>query len=91
MRRHSNPWVYTRILTGDGNFKADHVRRVNPGPDIWLSEGGGMMPKRFDYEAFLISARARKRVWLPTSLSALSLLMITIHVESAEIEIENPM
>jgi hypothetical protein len=40
----------------DGNFKADHVRQKNPGNDIWLSEGGGMMARRDIYEEFLKNA-----------------------------------
>jgi hypothetical protein len=46
----------------DGNFKADHVRQKNESGDIWLSEGGGMIPKRHDYMAFLKSAIERHTV-----------------------------
>jgi hypothetical protein len=46
----------------DGNFKADHVRQNNAASDIWLSEGGGMMSKRADYEAFLKKAVERATV-----------------------------
>lgn len=55
-------WVYTQVLTGDGNFKADHVQHRNPAPDVWLSEGGGMMGKREDYARFLAMAQAQKKV-----------------------------
>lgn len=57
-----NRQVYSRVLTGDGNFKADHVRHKNPGPDIWLSEGGGMMANRAEYAEFLQQAHAKKKV-----------------------------
>jgi hypothetical protein len=49
-------WVYKRVLVADGNFKADHVRQANPGGDVWLSEGGGMIPKQSEYMAFLKTA-----------------------------------
>jgi hypothetical protein len=44
----------------DGNFKADHIRQKNNLDDIWLSEGGGMMPRREDYENFLSTAIERR-------------------------------
>jgi hypothetical protein len=44
----------------DGNFKADHIRQKNNETDIWLSEGGGMMPRRDDYESFLKTAIERR-------------------------------
>ncbi len=37
----------------DGNFKADHVRQDKAAVDVWLSEGGGMDPKRGEYYDFL--------------------------------------
>ena len=46
----------------DGNFKADHVRQKNESGDVWLSEGGGMIPKRCDYMDFLKSAIERLTV-----------------------------
>lgn len=55
-------WVYQRSFVADGNFKADHVRQKNPAGDIWLSEGGGMMSKRTDYDIFLQSALERSTV-----------------------------
>ncbi|KAH9478281.1 hypothetical protein JR316_0008734 [Psilocybe cubensis] len=51
-----NRWVYKRIFVADGNFKADHVRSEKPSRDIWLSEGGGMMPPREEYHEFLRTA-----------------------------------
>jgi hypothetical protein len=46
----------------DGNFKADHVRPVNPSDDVWLSEGGGMFPKRQEYFDFLKTAMESRTV-----------------------------
>ena len=43
----------------DGNFKADHIRQKNDSSDVWLSEGGGMMPRRDEYENFLETAVER--------------------------------
>ena len=57
-------WKYKRGFTGDGNFKADHVRQNNEVGDEWLSEGGGMIPKRQDYMAFLKTAIERLTVCL---------------------------
>ena len=55
-----NRWVYRRFFVADGNFKADHVRQKRPAGDVWLSEGGGIMPRRDDYEAFLQRAIERQ-------------------------------
>jgi hypothetical protein len=51
-----NRWVFRRVLTADGNFKADHVRHKHPADDIWLSDGLGMTTKNADYNAFLQTA-----------------------------------
>lgn len=51
-------WAFRRFLTADGNMKADHIRQ--PEDDIWLSEGGGMMPRRDVYEDFLKTAIERR-------------------------------
>ena len=40
-------------------MKADHIRQINS-DDLWISEGGGMMPKRDLYERFLSTARERR-------------------------------
>jgi hypothetical protein len=48
--------VYQRVFVADGNFKADHVKQKNGDDDIWLSEGGGMDPKRQEYQDFLAQA-----------------------------------
>jgi len=60
-------WVYKRILVGDGNFKADHVRQKSEAGDIWLSEGSGMIPRREEYLSFL--ATAIERLTVSASLS----------------------
>jgi hypothetical protein len=44
------------MFVADGNFKADHVRQSKATGDVWLSEGGGMIPKRDEYFAFLKTA-----------------------------------
>ncbi|KAF8166226.1 hypothetical protein BJ912DRAFT_863255 [Pholiota molesta] len=52
----NNRYVYQRVFVADGNFKADHVKQKNGDDDIWLSEGGGMDPKRQEYQDFLAQA-----------------------------------
>ncbi|KAF9471221.1 hypothetical protein BDN70DRAFT_820283 [Pholiota conissans] len=56
----TNQNVYIRFFVADGNFKADHVRQKSGDTDIWLSEGGGMMPPRKYYQAFLGAAENLK-------------------------------
>jgi len=51
-----NRWVYRRIITADGNFKADHVRQNAPADDVWLSDGLGMTTNRSEYNSFLETA-----------------------------------
>ena len=46
----------------DGNFKADHVRQKSAEENVWLSEGGGMVPKREEYLQFLKTAVEWKTV-----------------------------
>lgn len=48
-----------RSYVADSNFKADHVRQHGAAGDVWLSEGGGMMPKRDKYEKYLQAAKDR--------------------------------
>jgi hypothetical protein len=48
-------------MTADGNCKADHIKQKY-NDDIWLSEGGGMIPKRDEYEEFLKTAKERQTV-----------------------------
>jgi hypothetical protein len=57
-----NRWVYRRIITADGNFKADHVRQNSPADDVWLSDGLGMTTGRSDYKSFLANAWDRATV-----------------------------
>ena len=45
----------------DGNFKADHVRQRDNN-DVWLSEGGGMMSSRREYDEFLVTAKEQSTV-----------------------------
>jgi hypothetical protein len=56
---HAHRWVFRRFFVADGNFKADHIRQNNNETDVWLSEGGGMMPKRQEYDNFLRTAVER--------------------------------
>ena len=57
-----NRWVFRRVLTADGNFKADHVRQKSPADDIWLSDGLGMTTRNSDYKEFLKTAVERQTV-----------------------------
>lgn len=60
-----NRWVYRRFFVLDGNFKADHVRQKRAAPDLWLSEGGGMLTRRAEYKEFLRTAINRHTVSRP--------------------------
>lgn len=55
-------YVFKRAFVADGNFKADHVEQKNGTDDIWLSEGGGMDPKRDEYNDFLLKATEKLTV-----------------------------
>lgn len=57
-----NRWVFRRVMTADGNFKADHVRQKTPADDIWLYDGLGMTARRREYSSFLEHAAERKTV-----------------------------
>ena len=57
-----NRWVYRRVVTADGNFKADHIRQKAAADDVWLSDGLGMTTRNFDYNTFLESAWDRSTV-----------------------------
>ena len=59
-----NRWVFRRVLTADGNFKADHVRQKHPTDDILLSDGLGMTTNNSDYNGFLQTAWERSTVSL---------------------------
>jgi hypothetical protein len=62
-----NRWVYRRIITADGNFKADHVRQNSAADDVWLSDGLGMTTRKSDYKGFLETAWDRATVSLNKS------------------------
>ena len=55
-------YVFQWVFVADGNFKADHIRPKAPSQDIWLSEGGGMAPRREEYFEFLKTAMDRQTV-----------------------------
>jgi hypothetical protein len=57
-----NRWVFRRVSTADGNFKADHVRQKNAADDMWLLDGSGMTARRSEYAAFLETARELRTV-----------------------------
>jgi len=61
-KEDSNRWVFRRVVTADGNFKADHVRQKSAADDIWLSDGLGMTTKNSDYNLFLETAWERSTV-----------------------------
>jgi hypothetical protein len=48
-------FVFRPVLVADGNFKADHVRQKYDN-EIWLSNGGGMVPNQKEYSTFLKDA-----------------------------------
>lgn len=62
-----NRWVYRRIITADGNFKADHVRQISSAEDVWLSDGLGMTTRQSEYKSFLETAWDRATVSLHKS------------------------
>lgn len=57
-----NRWVFRRVITADGNFKADHVRQRSAADDVWLSDGLGMTTSNSEYSTFLESAWDRATV-----------------------------
>ena len=57
-----NPWVFKRVFTADGNFKADYVRQKAPADDIWLYDGLRMTARRTEYASFIETAEERKKV-----------------------------
>ena len=57
-----NRWVFRRVFTADGNFKADHVRQKSAADDIWLSDGLGMTTNHSEYKHFLENAKERYTV-----------------------------
>ena len=69
-----NRWVYKHFFVADGNFKADHVRQKRVAPDLWLSDGGGMMTHQVEYKEFLQTAINRLTV------SSSLLFQLIIHI-----------
>lgn len=61
-REDPNAWAFRRVLTADGNFKADHVRQKKQANDMWLANGSGMTARRSEYNEFLASAQERSTV-----------------------------
>ena len=61
-REDPNGWAFRRVLTADGNFKADHVRQKKKANDVWLADGSGMTARRSEYNNFLASAQERTTV-----------------------------
>ena len=59
-------WVYKRLLVANGNFKADHVHQKSDAVNVYLSEGGGMMPTREEYREFLRTAIEKSTVSINT-------------------------
>jgi hypothetical protein len=43
------------VIVADGNFKADHVKQKTDN-DVWLMDGGGMVPNQKQYSRFLETA-----------------------------------
>jgi hypothetical protein len=50
-----NRFVFRPVFVADGNFKADHVKRKKDN-DVWLFDGGGMVPNQQEYSNFLKTA-----------------------------------
>lgn len=48
-------FVFRPVLVADGNFKADHVKQKKDN-DVWLLDGGGMVPNQQEYSNFLKTA-----------------------------------
>ena len=62
-------------MTGDGNYKANHVWQIGMTPDAWLGEGSGMIPLRTEYQYFLDHAKEWQMVSVIYMLMALWALM----------------
>ena len=74
-----NRWVYRRVLTADGNFKADHVRQKPAADDIWLSDGLGMTTRNSEYKLFLQTAQERQTVSAINNRESFGLSSISSH------------
>ena len=51
-----NRFVFRPVFVADGNFKADHVKQKK-NDDVWLMDGGGMVPNQKHYSDFLKKAK----------------------------------
>ena len=80
-----NRWVYRRMITSDGNFKADHVRQKSAADDVWLSDGLGMTTRNSEYKTFLESAWNRAMVRFNSSHFFLSWLILFTQKAPCEI------
>ena len=83
-REDPNGWAFCRVLTADGNFKADHVRQKKVANDMWLADGSGMTARQSEYNDFLASAQERSTV------SGSDSGRLRIHQDSANIAFPFP-
>ncbi|KAH9474718.1 hypothetical protein JR316_0013183 [Psilocybe cubensis] len=51
-----NPYLFTRSVTADGNFKADHLQQRNSADDVWLTDGESFMTNNQRYKRHLDTA-----------------------------------
>jgi hypothetical protein len=72
--------VYRRVVTVDGNFKANHVRQHSAADDVWLLDGLGMTTTNSEYNTFLETAWDRATVSVTSWMSSES--ADVIHKES---------
>lgn len=54
-------WKYGRVITMDGNFKADHMKMKTP-HDVYLSDGLGYFVGKDQYKEHLKKAASSKEV-----------------------------
>lgn len=83
-------FAYRMVWVADGNFKADHVRQppLSNSNDVWLGEGGGMVPLRAEYHAFLRTALERQTVCIFCSFPAWPKLIRTCRKRLVKIHSE---
>jgi hypothetical protein len=72
--------VYRRVVTVDGNFKANHVQQHSAADDVWLSDGLGMTTTNSEYNTFLETAWDCATVSVTSQMSSKS--ADVIHKES---------
>jgi hypothetical protein len=72
--------VFRPVFVADGNFKADHVKQKNDN-DIWLMDGGGMVPNQKEYSNFLKKALEIPTVsWFQFTNAGLGSVSVTVPV-----------